>query len=113
MTNEKEDRDKVFDPLFNSINPLRRLPPKPFSLENNSVRQTSRYRDPGECIAGILFRETLCVCVQLNENERNYDEPEMRSQLIALCKNCGNSTVRNMLQRGNKRVYRLDGFATN
>jgi hypothetical protein len=61
LTNEKEVWKKVFDPLFNSINPLRRLPPKPFPLENNRVRQTSRYRSSGKCAARILFWETLCL----------------------------------------------------
>lgn len=60
MTNEKEVWKKVFDPLFNSINPLR-LSPKPFPLENNRVRQTSRYRGSGKCAARILFWETLCL----------------------------------------------------
>lgn len=60
MTNEKKAWKKVFDPLFNSINPLCRLSPsKPFSLENNRVRQTSRYRGLNERTAEILFWETL------------------------------------------------------
>lgn len=71
MTNEKEVWKKVFDPLFNSINPLRR-PPKPFSLENNRVRQTSRYRGSGKCAARILFFGNS----MLNENEQNYNTPE-------------------------------------